>query len=748
LPEENTSRNAEINLVVIEMLRASMTTLPVVKRLEAVLLLILEVPWLSLEKKGCVFLTDDTGAGLVMVASHNLSAPLLDMCSHIKFGQCLCGKAAATQELVFRHCIDDDHTHRPSGMQPHGHYNIPIIKDNETLGVLNLYVKEGHVSTELECDFLNISADVMANLIVHEQALKDEKDRYHHLFEASADATLFIENRVFVACNDAAVRALGFSSKEELLRKHPRALSPDTQQDGRSSFEKANTLIDAAFEEGSVRFEWEYLRKDGSVFPVQALMTAVKYRGDELLHIVWHDITEMKKQKDLLVYLAHYDNLTGLPNRVLFADRFGLATAHAKRSETQLAVCFLDLDGFKPINDDYGHEIGDEVLKEVASRISKTIRDEDTVSRQGGDEFAMLLGNLKSAQQCEKLINRILSALAAPYIIDERELNVTASCGVTLYPADEKDIDTLLRHADQAMYDAKLLGRNTFTFFDANTEQLSQEHAAFLSLISTAIKRDEFLLFYQPKINMRTGKMFGLEALIRWDCPHEGIIPPYDFLPQIENTQVMIDVGCWVIEAALVQIEKWFKAGKNWVVSINIDAHHFMQKGFFKELKQSLESHPDVPPELLEIEILETVAFDDIEEVAVLIRQCQSLGVSFALDDFGTGYSSLTYLKKFPVQWLKIDRTFVRDMLEDEQDHALIEGVVSLAEAFKRDVIAEGVETVEHGEALIALGCYNAQGYGIAKPMPAENVVDWESSYKTDNSWTEHAKFSLIENEV
>ncbi len=573
-----------------------------------------------------------------------------------------------------------------------------------------------------------------------QKALEDSEIRYRSLFEKSADALIITEAGVYVDCNEAAFRMLGYDNKQEILGVCSADLSPVVQPDGRNSLEKGKEVGAVAFEKGSNRFEWYYKRKNGEVFPAEALITVIPYGERKLLHVVLRDITEIKRQQEALKQLAHYDSLTGLPNRVLFADRFKQATAHSKRNNTQLAVCFLDLDNFKPINDEFGHDTGDALLIEVARRISTSLREEDSVSRQGGDEFILLLGGVNSYQECEQLIGRILQDLSDPYIIDGYPHSVSASCGITIYPRDNGDIDLLVRHADHAMYQAKLEGKNTFAFFNADTERLSQQHMVFLQRVSQAIDNDELQLYYQPKIDMRSGDMFGAEALLRWHHPDDGLISPFGFLPKIENTQVMIDVGNWVIEQALVQLSQWCKEGKDWVISINIDAYHFMQQGFVEFLILALKKHPDVPAKQLEIEILETVAFEDIEQVSTTINVCQALGVSFALDDFGTGYSSLAYLKRLPVQWLKIDQNFVRDMLVDEQDLALIEGIISLSKAFKHDVIAEGVETVEHGSALLKLGCYYAQGYGIAKPMRAAELIPWQESYQADNSWTRYSK--------
>ncbi len=441
------------------------------------------------------------------------------------------------------------------------------------------------------------------------------------------------------------------------------------------------------------------------------------------------DITDKKLQQMQLQHLAHYDTLTGLPNRVLFADRFKQAISFSKRTDSLLAVCFLDLDNFKPINDKYGHEIGDLLLVEVSHRLSKNIRELDTASRLGGDEFTILIGGFNVASECEELINRILESLAEPYLIGNKKIHITASCGITIFPDDNSDIDLLVRHADQAMYQSKLTGKNGFTFFDQHTERASKHQNSIQNRIIQALKDNELELFYQPKVDMREQRMFGCEALIRWHDPKRGLLAPIEFLPYIENSEIMIDLGLWVIEQALNQLKSWIDQGKKWCISINIDAFHLMHDDFFDTLRNLLEKYPCVDSRLLEIEILETVAFTDLGKVAKLLTRCRSLGIRFSLDDFGTGYASLTYLKMLPVQWLKIDRTFVRDMLVDEQDLALVEGVISLAKAFKRDVIAEGVENAEHAEALLKLGCHYGQGYFIAKPMPASEIIAWEASY-------------------
>ncbi|MEQ1668672.1 MAG: EAL domain-containing protein, partial [Sulfuriferula sp.] len=451
--------------------------------------------------------------------------------------------------------------------------------------------------------------------------------------------------------------------------------------------------------------------------------------------LVFHDVTDKHRLQSTVRWQAAHDVLTHLPNRVLLADRFDRAIARAQRHQTLLAVCMIDLDEFKPVNDQYGHDVGDKLLIEVANRLTHIIRGDDTAARLGGDEFVLLLGDIIDANELELTMSRILASLSAPYLIDNKHIVLSASIGYALYPMDHEDADTLLRHADQAMYLAKQHGRNQWQMFDPSLDKAVTANLQTLKRIKQALHNNEFILHYQPKVNMRTGVIVGMEALLRWQDPEQGMIPPLHFLPQVEKNELIIDIGIWVMDLALQQISAWFKAGKSWVVSINIAALHFSSGHFLQHLKDALARYPDVPPDLLEIEILESVALGDINQVNQLIASCQTLGVSFSLDDFGTGYSSLNYLKHLPAETIKIDQSFVRDILDDRDDLIMVEAVINMGRVFKRKVIAEGVETAEHGVLLMRLGCDFAQGYGIAKPMPAIQVLDWANAYVADPAW-------------
>jgi diguanylate cyclase (GGDEF)-like protein/PAS domain S-box-containing protein len=437
------------------------------------------------------------------------------------------------------------------------------------------------------------------------------------------------------------------------------------------------------------------------------------------------DITLFKQHEKQLEHIAHYDALTGIPNRVLLADRLQQALAHTKRQGSILAVCYLDLDGFKLVNDTMGHEAGDRVLIEVTKRIKDTIRGDDTVARLGGDEFAVLLQGLNAAEECSASLNRLLEAISQPIEIKGKLFEVSASIGVALYPSDDQDADTLLRHADQAMYTAKQSGKNRYYLYDAENDQRARSHHEFLRRLALALANNEFELYYQPKVDMRSLQLVGAEALIRWNHPERGLLAPAEFLHVVEGTTLEIELGDWVVATALAQLETWLQAGLPMELSINISARHLQASDFTWKLKRKLLRYPNLPKGSLQIEVLETAALEDIPRVIDTIERCRKIGISFALDDFGTGYSSLSYLGRLPVDTLKIDQSFIRNMLEDKGDRAIVQGVIALAKAFGRKIVAEGVETEESFRALLEMGCEYGQGYGIARPMAASALPVW-----------------------
>ena len=532
--------------------------------------------------------------------------------------------------------------------------------------------------------------------------------------------------------NDTFSRITGYT-RDEVLGRNSRILSSGRQ-------EKAfyATLWRDLTEKGHWYGEIWNRRKNGEVYAEMLTISAVRdAEGNTRQYVaLFSDITALKEHARQLEHLAHYDALTTLPNRTLLADRLQQAMAQAQRRLQPLAVAYLDLDGFKAINDRHGHDAGDQLLIALATRMKQSLREGDTLARLGGDEFVAVLLDLADVAASVQLLARLLEAAAEPVQVGDLVLQVSASLGVTFYPQREDvDADLLLRQADQAMYQAKLAGKNRFHVFDTEQDSSVRGRHESLEDIRRALSAREFVLYYQPKVNMRTGQVIGAEALIRWQHPEKGLLPPAVFLPVIEDHPLAVEIGEWVIDTALTQIQHWREAGLDIPVSVNVGARQLQEPDFVERLCVILAAHQQVNPGDLELEVLETSALVDLARVTGIIESCRHIGVMFALDDFGTGYSSLTYLKHLPVKLLKIDQSFVRDMLDDPDDLAILEGVLGLAVAFRRQVIAEGVETVEHGKMLLQLGCELAQGYGIARPMPALDFPGWAGAWRPDSDW-------------
>ena len=546
------------------------------------------------------------------------------------------------------------------------------------------------------------------------------------VFSISQEAIIITDpDNNIVDVNLAFTNITGYS-RDEVIGRNPNILSSGNQNKEFYAQLWATLKRDKAW-----RGEIWNRRKSGEIYPELLSISALcDNSGKVLRHVaVFSDISHLKEHEAELTRVAHYDPLTSIPNRLLLADRMKLGISQAARDQNMMAVCYLDLDGFKPINDTMGHEVGDTILVEVSRRIENTIRGGDTVARLGGDEFVILLLGLEKGEESLATVERLLKSIAEPISIQSKTLRISASIGVSIYPIDNEDPDTLLRHADQAMYAAKESGKNRYHIYDVEMDKRSREQYTFLQSIRYALQQKQFELFYQPKINLRTKEFAGVEALIRWRHLDRGILPPSEFLRKIENTDFEIEIGDWVIKTALAQMNRWRMEGLDIEVSINISGYHLESSGFVEKLKQLLSLYPNLSAGKLQIEVLETVALNDINVVREIIGSCRELGVSFALDDFGTGYSSLSYLNALPVDALKIDQTFVRDMLEDEGDRAIVTGVIALAKAFHRQIVAEGIETTAHIQVLDGMGCELGQGYGIARPMPVGEIIHWKSSY-------------------
>ncbi len=571
--------------------------------------------------------------------------------------------------------------------------------------------------------------------------IRDLTERLHSEERQRLTATVFEFAHEGIVITDPQARILEVNNTFLEITGYARdevvGANPSILQSGRHGLDFYQDMWRRIDDSGFWRGEIWNRRKSGEVYPELLTISAVRGPDGGISHYVgtFADISQLKAQQERLELLAHYDPLTQLPNRVLLADRLSQAIAQSQRVGSLLVVGLLDLDGFKQVNDELGHNLGDRLLVQVAERLKSCLRGGDTIARLGGDEFVLLLGGLESLPECDRALNRLLQVIAAPYTLDHHVTRLSASIGVTLYPADGADPDTLIRHADQAMYVAKESGRNRYHLFDAEHDRQAHAHREAYSRVEAALHLGEFCLYYQPKVDMRRGVVVGAEALIRWQHPQLGSLPPSEFLPLIDNSELAQPLGEWVIDNALSQMSRWREAGLDLAISVNIAARHLQSSNFTSRLALILGRYPAGLAERLEFEVLETAALENISVVAQVINECRRMGISFALDDFGTGYSSLSYLKRLPADTLKIDQSFVRSMLEDIEDLAIVEGVISLSHAFHRDVIAEGVESLPTGGILLQLGCDLAQGYAIARPMPAEALPGWVAAWLPDPSW-------------
>ncbi len=542
------------------------------------------------------------------------------------------------------------------------------------------------------------------------------------VFDNSQEAIVITDaNNIVIDVNPAFSRITGYA-RDEVLGRNPKFLSSGRQE---QSFyaEMWKSLREAKAWRGEI---WNR-RKNGEVYAELLSISAIcDEAGQVQRHVgVFSDITYFKDHEAELSMVANYDALTGVPNRRLLADRLRQATALAQRGGKMLAICYIDLDGFKDVNDQHGHETGDRLLVDIARRLQEVLRAGDTLARLGGDEFVVLFNDLAAEAECFQVLDRIMQTIATPMNLAGNQVGVSASIGVTFYPSDNEDGDTLLRHADQAMYIAKQTGKNRYHIYDAIHDQRVRSLHETRKRIQQGLESGEFELYYQPKLELSSNKVVGVEALIRWNHPERGLLQPAEFLPLIENSDMEIKLGKWVLGAALEQLHAWERSGVTMDISINISARHLQSPDFVADLKRKLEQYPKLAHGRLQIEVLETAALEDMGQSFDVIRACSEMGVSFALDDFGTGYSSLVYLRKLGADTLKIDRSFVQNMATNEGDRAIVQGVIALAKTFNRQTVAEGMEDPKLVQTLADMGCGFGQGYGIAYPMQAREFMDW-----------------------
>jgi len=542
------------------------------------------------------------------------------------------------------------------------------------------------------------------------------------VFENSHEGIFITDrgNRI-VTTNSAFTEITGYR-RLEVIGRDPSFLSS-----GRHGKEFYAAMWKALIVEGYWQGEIWDRRKNGEIYPKWLSISAVKDSTGTIVNFIaiFIDITERKANEQQIEFLAHHDVLTKLPNRLLVKDRLQQAMAHADRSNSKLAMLFLDLDNFKTINDSLGHSVGDALLKTVASRLQDCVRDTDTISRQGGDEFLIVLTDLPDAEAATPIVEKLLERFQIPFNADAHEVTTSVSIGVALYPDDGADLETLQKKADMAMYQAKDAGRNTYRFFDEQMNVEAIEHLRIRNGLSLAIERGELVLHYQPQIDLSSGAVIGAEALIRWNHPEFGLVPPGRFIPIAEESGLIVPIGEWVLHEACRQAVAWRQAGlPELVIAVNLSAVQFKRGDVEMTVNNALKTTGHYPP-MLELELTESILIRDTASILATVKRLKLLGVKLSIDDFGTGYSSLSYLKRFSVDKLKIDQSFIRDLGTDPDDAAIVRAIIQMARSLGLKTIAEGVEDEQMLHHLREFHCDEAQGYHFARPMPATEFASY-----------------------
>lgn len=590
---------------------------------------------------------------------------------------------------------------------------IPLIHQNETFGVLALYSHQNHFFDGPHVRFLEHFANQLA-MAFNFAREREHLERYRLLAEHSSEMILFIrpDGRILEA-NEAALQTYGYSH-EEFTHSHVQeiCLAADRVQ--------VPMMLKHAAD--GMHFECLHQRSDGSTFPVEVSLRGATLNGDPIILAIIRDITQRKNAEAQLIHQAHHDALTGLPNRLLFNEHLNQALAQARRKGSRLAVLFLDLDRFKLINDTMGHNAGDHLLQAVTGRLKQTLREGDTMARQGGDEFLILIPELIHEEDAAVISEKILEVFTQPFTLDHREVFISPSIGISLYPTDGLDLETLVKQADTAMYFAKEQGRNNYQFFTKGLNIKAHERLSLENRLRKALEREEFILYYQPQVDLESGCVVGMEALLRWNLGEEGMVSPDVFIPIAEETGLIVPIGKWVLRTACIQSKVWQEQGYSPLrMAVNISARQF-QEPWFVFLVAEILQETALDPEWLELEITERIAMENGDASIEGLRQLKELGVRISIDDFGTGFSSLNYLRRLPIDTLKIDQTFIRDISADENGEEVVMTIIQLAKNLRLKVIAEGVETKDQLSFLKDKRCDEMQGYLFSKPLPAEEV--------------------------
>ena len=580
-------------------------------------------------------------------------------------------------------------------------------------------------STNALIHLVNItSAEAM-----EQEVLLKAQTLFEKLFQSSPDGILLMENDKFVQCNQKMLDIFGYTIEEHFLNARPLAIAPRKQPDGSHSVLKIKEMKKLAIEKGNHRYEWVYKKENGTHFWADVMLTSLELNGRHMIYVVCRDISarketeiELERQKNVLFYKANHDELTGLPNREFFMNEFKKGLADSKQNHNELALMFIDLDRFKNINDSLGHNIGDEVIRLVGNRLKLIVSRDDMLARLGGDEFLFLLKNIKTHDDISDKVEKILRIIKEPIVIEHYTLYTSASIGISRYPIDDVNAENILKYADTAMYKAKEEGGNNYQLYSKEMTDIAYEHVMMERDLRESIINGDFEVYYQPQVNVKIGEIVGVEALVRWNHPTVGILTPDIFIPLSEKTGVIVELDLWVMKQAMKDVSGWYQEGLNpGKLSLNVSMKQLEYPHLGEEIDANVKMF-DFHYEWLELEITETEVMKNPEKVIKILDGLHTLGISIAIDDFGTGYSSLSHLKRLPIDKLKIDKSFISDIPEDDAAIAIVNTILVLARSLNLDVIAEGVETQVQQNFLLEQGCDKIQGYYYSKPVKAEEI--------------------------
>ena len=633
------------------------------------------------------------------------------------------GSQSPTIEAFLQHIIPQDRRRIEASLQSTLEQRTDYQEEFQFVrmdGSVRIGLATGHVECNVQGHPITLSG-AMQDITL----LRQTEQRFQVAFRASplAASIAQISDGRFIEVNDKYEKYFGWT-RADLIGKSTLDIGLWVDLASRQAWLDELRRVGTALD-----FESQWRCKSGEIRLVSLSAELIDIDNEPLVLAFIQDITERKENEARIDFLAHHDPLTGLPNRVLFRDRFALAMAWSERSGCKVALLYVDLDHFKTINDTLGHPVGDHLLQQVAQRLRGCVRETDTISRQGGDEFLIALTDIHDQEAVSRVTTKVIDALSKPFSIDNHELAATVSMGVAVWPDDGQDFDALLQRADTAMYQAKAAGRNTYRFYTAQMNAQALEQFQLRTALHWALDQHQFVLHYQPQIELASGRVVGVEALLRWQRGPQELLLPGRFIAAAEESGLIVPIGEWVLREACAQAVRWQQAGlPEMTMAVNLSAVQFRRSDLLCTVTQALVDS-GLDPAWLELELTESLLIDDAEQVLETLRRLKALGVCLSIDDFGTGYSSLAYLKRFAVDKLKIDQSFVRDIVSDPDDAAIVRAIISMARSLKLKVIAEGVETGELASILHLYQCHEAQGYHYARPMPADALVDWLQSY-------------------